>query len=103
VHCWTHRGARRRAGGALIHADAIDILVDLSGHTRGNRPGRIRAKPAPVQIGYLVISTPPAWPAMDYRSPIQRRPAGRERSALHSETLLRLPQTLWATSRLRRA
>lgn len=37
----------------LIKHDQIDVLIDLSGHTRGNRLTALAHKPAPVQIGYL--------------------------------------------------
>jgi predicted O-linked N-acetylglucosamine transferase (SPINDLY family) len=37
----------------LIHDDAIDILVDLSGHTAGNRLPVFAWKPAPIQATWL--------------------------------------------------
>jgi predicted O-linked N-acetylglucosamine transferase (SPINDLY family) len=79
----------------LIHGDAIDILVDLSGHTRGNRLGVFARKPAPVQIGYLGYLNTSGMAAMDYRitDAIADPPGVSE--GLHCETLLRLPQTLW--------
>jgi len=36
-----------------IHAEEIDILVDLMGHTAGNRLGIMAMRPSPVQISYL--------------------------------------------------
>lgn len=41
---------------ARIHADGIDVLVDLTGYTRGGRPGINARRPAPViahWIGYI--------------------------------------------------
>ena len=79
----------------LIHSDAIDILVDLSGHTRGNRLGVFARRPAPVQIGYLGYLNTSGMAAMDYRitDAIADPPGASE--MWHSEALLRLPQTLW--------
>lgn len=37
----------------IIKNDKIDILVDLSGHTAGNRLGVFAMKPAPIQISYI--------------------------------------------------
>jgi predicted O-linked N-acetylglucosamine transferase (SPINDLY family) len=36
-----------------IHADAIDILIDLKGHTLNARTAMLAARPAPVQVNYL--------------------------------------------------
>lgn len=79
----------------LIHDDAIDILVDLSGHTRGHRLGVFARKPAPVQIGYLGYLNTSGMAAMDYRiTDASADPPGAS-DRLHRETLLRLPQTQW--------
>ena len=79
----------------LIHRDAIDILVDLSGHTLGNRLGVIARKPAPVQISYLGYLNTSGMQAVDYRiTDASADPPGVS-DPLHSEALLRLPQTQW--------
>lgn len=36
-----------------IYEDDVDILVDLMGHTKGNRMEILALRPAPVQVGYL--------------------------------------------------
>lgn len=51
---------------SLIHADNIDILVDLSGHTRGNRLQAFSYRPAPVQASYLGFFAATGLEAMDY-------------------------------------
>lgn len=50
----------------LIRRDKIDILVDLSGHTVGNRLLMFALKPAPIQISGLGFGNTTGLEQMDY-------------------------------------
>jgi len=79
----------------LIRQDQIDILVDLAGHTAGSRLLVFARKPAPIQITHLGYPNTTGLSTMDYRmTDAHADPPGLS-DTLHSEQLIRLPQTNW--------
>ncbi len=77
-----------------IRRDGIDVLVDLAGHTSGNRLAMLRSRLAPVQITALGYPPTTGLATIDWKlSDPVADPAGAE--AYYAEQLLRLPQTFW--------
>jgi predicted O-linked N-acetylglucosamine transferase (SPINDLY family) len=78
-----------------IRADGIDLLVDLSGHTAGNRLLRFARKPAPVQLSWIGYPVATGLRQIDYWLTDQRAsPPDAESVSLagdDTELLYRLP------------
>jgi predicted O-linked N-acetylglucosamine transferase (SPINDLY family) len=76
---------------ALIAGDAIDVLVDLTGHLARNRLAIFARRPAPVQVTYLGYGATTGLATMDYRlTDGWTDPPGNE--DLYVERLQRLPE-----------
>lgn len=66
----TYRKVANLSDDALIEqimGDKIHILVDLNGHTRGNRLGVFTRKPAPIQISWLGFLNTIGVPAIEHK------------------------------------
>jgi predicted O-linked N-acetylglucosamine transferase (SPINDLY family) len=75
----------------MVRDDRIDILVDLSGHTPGNRLLAFARRPAPIQVTWNGYPNTTGMRAIDYRvSDALCDPPGRTEH-LNTETLVRLP------------
>jgi protein O-GlcNAc transferase len=64
VDAWTHSDA---ALDEAIRAERIDVLVELSGHTGGNRLTALASKPAPVIVSAIGYPNTTGLPAVDWR------------------------------------
>lgn len=62
VHALSDEGIARR-----IRDDAIDILIDLMGHTQGSRLEVFQRRPAPLQVSYLGYPNITGVDAIDVR------------------------------------
>ncbi len=84
-------GMNDEAAEAMIRADAIDVLIDLSGHTAHGRLPLFARRPAPVLASWLGYVATTGLPAIDYLiTDPETAPPGSE--VLFTETLLRSPR-----------
>ncbi|MFX8778266.1 hypothetical protein ABTM50_20705, partial [Acinetobacter baumannii] len=75
---------------ARIRDDEIDVLVDLAGHSGGNRLGVFGLAPAPVQVSWLGFNATTGLAQIDWRlTDPWAAPAGAESD--FAEGLWRLP------------
>jgi predicted O-linked N-acetylglucosamine transferase (SPINDLY family) len=91
----THGRSDQEVAG-MVRSDAIDILVDLAGHTLGNRLGVFSLRPAPIQVTWLGYPATTGLRVFDGRiTDALADPPGSEAHA--TEPLLRLPRFLCYT------
>jgi len=85
---------------ARIHADGIDILVDLTGFTQTSRTGILALRPAPIQVNWLGYPGTMGAPFADYLiSDNFITPPAQARD--YSEQIVCLPDTYQPNDRLR--
>lgn len=75
----------------IIREDKIDILIDLAGHTFGNRLLAFARRPAPVQATYLGYPDTTGLETMDYRITDGVADPPEMTEGFHTEKLARLP------------
>lgn len=78
-----------------IHADAIDILVDLIGHAGIARLGVFARRPAPIQASWLGYLHSTGLSRMQYRITDARADPPGTSEPLHTEKLAYLPRSMW--------
>jgi len=79
-----------------IHADALDVLIDLNGHTRGGRLDMLALRPAPVQIHYMGLPGTIGYEAISaiVADAIVIPPAA---DVHYAEQVIRLPRCYYVT------
>jgi predicted O-linked N-acetylglucosamine transferase (SPINDLY family) len=80
------------AAAAQIHADGIDILIDLAGHTARNRLPLFAWRPAPVQVAWLGYCASTGMAEIDHVL-VDPWIAPQGTEAQYVEHLWRLPET----------
>jgi len=96
VDVWREAGSKSEAELAdAINRDEIDVLVDLSGHSGRPSLGAFARQPAPVQVTWLGYLNTTGTTRIQYRlcDACTDPPGAADR--LHTETLVRLPNSQW--------
>ncbi len=88
-------GLRLELVDRQIRGDGIDILVDLGGHTAGQRAPLFAFAPAPVQVSYLGYASTTGIETIDYRMTDSASDPPGECESHYTEKLVRLPRCAW--------
>jgi predicted O-linked N-acetylglucosamine transferase (SPINDLY family) len=91
---WRALSGATAADAALIHADRLHVLIDLSGHTGHNRLDVFAHRPAPVQLSWLGSIATTGLNRMDYVL-ADRHASLPDDASRFSERIWRLPDA-WA-------
>jgi predicted O-linked N-acetylglucosamine transferase (SPINDLY family) len=94
------RATSHREAARLIHADHIDILVDLKGYTHHARPAISAYRPAPVQVSYLGYPATMGADFIDYII-VDLFVAPASQQGLFTERLVHLPGSYQVNDRRR--
>ena len=92
------RAAHEMSDEALadaIHADGIDVLVDLVGHTAKPRLGVFSQRPAPAQVSWIGYLNTTGLTRMDFRLSDRRTDPIEIAQPVHTERLLHMPVSQW--------
>jgi len=76
-----------------LRRDKLDILVELTGHSDHQRLAVLATRVAPIQVTYLGYPNTTGVAAIDYRLTDDRADPPGESDKLHTEQLVRLPET----------
>jgi predicted O-linked N-acetylglucosamine transferase (SPINDLY family) len=83
----------------LIRRDGIHVLVDLAGHTGGNRLPMFGQRVAPVQVSYIGYPHSTGLAAMDFKVTDEYLDPPGLTEHLYTERLVRLPGGCWSYGR----
>ena len=79
----------------MIRNDKIDILVDLAGHTHGNRLAVFAKRVAPIQVSYLGYSNTTGLNSMDYLITDEYCDPTGIADPFYTESLVRIPRVFY--------
>jgi protein O-GlcNAc transferase len=82
-----------QAVAELIQKDGIDILVDLAGHTAGNRIFVFARKPSPIQTSWIGYLSTTGLSTMDYKIADNYTDPPGQTEQFYTEKLVRLPES----------
>jgi protein O-GlcNAc transferase len=96
AHVWRPiHNARDAEVDAMIRADGIDILVDLTMHMSNGRPLVFARRPAPIQVAWLAYPGTTGQSAMDYRLTDPWLDPLDADEGRYAERSIRLPKSFW--------